>query len=50
MIAMDSRCYDGRLDLMEKGSKMSAMSIILVLIYQAAALAIAILTRNVRLM
>lgn len=50
MIAMDSRCYDGRLDLAENSPRISAMSIASVLAFEVAVAAIALLTRDITLM
>ncbi|MFZ2473321.1 MAG: cobalt ECF transporter T component CbiQ [Methanothrix sp.] len=50
VVAMDSRCYDGKLDLMEPAEGAKPMAIFAVAIYLAAAAAIAVLTRNVLLL
>jgi cobalt/nickel transport system permease protein len=45
IVAMDSRCYDGKLDLMEQEGRAKPRAILAVSIYLAAATAIAVLTR-----
>jgi len=43
IVAMDSRCYDGRLDLMDQGEKATSGQILAVAAYLISALAIAVL-------
>lgn len=50
IIAMDARCYDGKLDLVEPGSKAEPKAIFVVVGYIIVAAAIAILTRNIQLL
>lgn len=45
IVAMDSRCYDGKLDLMEPEEGAKPVAVFAVAIYLAAAIAIAVLTR-----
>ncbi len=47
IVAMDSRCYDGKLDLMDQGERAKSAAIIAVAVYLAATAAIAVLTRDV---
>lgn len=46
IVAMDSRCYDGRLDLMDRAEAAKSGAILAVAVYLAAAAAIAVLTRD----
>ncbi len=50
IVAMDSRCYDGKLDLMDPAEGAKPRTILAVAVYLAAATAIAVLTRNVLLL
>ena len=50
IVAMDSRCYDGKLDLMEPAEGAKRGAILAVAAYLAAATAIAVLTRGVILL
>jgi cobalt/nickel transport system permease protein len=50
IVAMDSRCYDGKLDLMEQTDGAAPRAILAVVIYLTAAAAIAVLTRGVQLL
>ena len=50
IVAMDSRCYDGKLDLMEQAGREKPRTIFAVAVYLAAAIAIAVLTRGVQLL
>lgn len=52
MVAMDSRCYDGQLDLMKETEKSRSKpkAILAVLVYMATILAIVILTRDFQLL
>jgi cobalt/nickel transport system permease protein len=50
IVAMDSRCYDGKLDLMEPAKGAKPWAILAVAAYLAAATAIAVLTRGVILL
>jgi cobalt/nickel transport system permease protein len=50
IVAMDSRCYDGKLDLMEQTEGAKPGAILAVAAYLAAATAIAVLTRGVLLL
>ncbi len=50
IVAMDSRCYDGKLDLMEPAEGAKGWAILAVAAYLAAATAIAVLTRGVILL
>ena len=45
IVAMDSRCYDGKLDLIEPAERTKPRAILAVAVYLAAATAIAVLTR-----
>ncbi len=49
MIAMDSRCYDGRLEIMDQNISLTPKSISITTCYIAAVVAIAFLTRDIRL-
>jgi cobalt/nickel transport system permease protein len=50
IVAMDSRCYDGKLDLMEQPEGARPGAVLAVAVYLAAAIAIAVLTRDVQLL
>jgi cobalt/nickel transport system permease protein len=50
IVAMDSRCYDGKLDLMEQTEGAKPGAILAVAVYLTAATAIAVLTRDVLLL
>ncbi len=50
IVAMDSRCYDGKLDLMEPAKGAKPWAILAVAAYLAAATVIAVLTRGVILL
>jgi cobalt/nickel transport system permease protein len=50
IVAMDSRCYDGKLDLMDQAEGAKPNAIIAVAIYLATATGIAVLTRDVLLL
>jgi cobalt/nickel transport system permease protein len=50
IVAMDSRCYDGKLDLMEQTEGAKPGAILAVAGYLSAATAIAVLTRGVQLL
>jgi len=50
IVAMDSRCYDGKLDLMEQEDRAKPRAILAVAVYLAGATAIAVLTRGVLLL
>ncbi|MDD1750844.1 MAG: cobalt ECF transporter T component CbiQ [Methanothrix sp.] len=50
IVAMDSRCYDGKLDLMEQADRAEPRAIMAAAVYLAAATAIAVLTRDVQLL
>lgn len=50
IVAMDARCYDGRLDLLHQSSRTSARSVMIVLAYLSVALAVAVLTREYQLL
>lgn len=47
IVAMDCRCYDGKLDLMDQGERAKPAAIIAVSAYLAATAAIAVLTRDI---
>ena len=47
IVAMDSRCYDGKLDLMDQAAGAKPGAILAVVVYLAASTAIAVLTRDV---
>jgi cobalt/nickel transport system permease protein len=49
MVAMDSRCYDGRLDVFERRTPIMLHGTLAVIGYLAAVAAIAFLTRDLRL-
>jgi cobalt/nickel transport system permease protein len=48
IIAMDARCYDGKLDLMEQFDKAEPKAILAVMSYMVTIAAIAILTRGIQ--
>lgn len=50
ILAMDSRCYDGKLDLMEQADRAAPQATMAVAAYLAAAFAVALLTRGVQLL
>ncbi|MDD2754099.1 MAG: cobalt ECF transporter T component CbiQ [Methanothrix sp.] len=50
IVAMDSRCYDGKLDLMDQAAGANPGTIFAAAIYLAVATAIAVLTRDVLLL
>jgi cobalt/nickel transport system permease protein len=50
IVAMDSRCYDGKLDLMEPALRATPRAILAVSAYLTASAAIAFLTRGVLLL
>ena len=50
IVAMDSRCYDGKLDLMDQAEGAKPRAILAVAVYLTAATAIAVLTRDVLLL
>jgi cobalt/nickel transport system permease protein len=50
IVAMDSRCYDGKLDLMEQTEGAKPGAVLAVAAYLATATAIAVLTRGVQLL
>ncbi|MDD4161935.1 MAG: cobalt ECF transporter T component CbiQ [Methanothrix sp.] len=50
IVAMDSRCYDGKLDLMEQSGRAEPRAIMAAAVYLATASAIAVLTRDVQLL
>jgi cobalt/nickel transport system permease protein len=50
MVAMDSRCYDGKLDLIEQHSRTSSRALLAALTYISAIAAVVILTRDIRLL
>ncbi len=50
IVAMDSRCYDGKLDLIDQAEGAKPRAILAVAVYLAAATAIAVLTRDVLLL
>jgi len=49
IVAMDARCYDGKLDLMERSGKAGPKAIFVVITYMIVVAAIAVLTRDVQL-
>jgi energy-coupling factor transporter transmembrane protein EcfT len=49
MVAMDSRCYDGRLDVFERRTPIMLQGALTVIGYLGAVAAIAFLTRDFRL-
>jgi cobalt/nickel transport system permease protein len=50
IVAMDSRCYDGKLNLREQAEKTEPRAVLAVLMYMATAIAIAVLTRDIQLL
>lgn len=50
IVAMDARCYDGKLDLMDQTGNMRPKASCAVVAYLAAILAITILTRDIQLL
>jgi cobalt/nickel transport system permease protein len=50
IIAMDARCYNGKLDIMEQSEKVEHKAIFAVLGYMAMIAAIAVLTRDIQLL
>jgi cobalt/nickel transport system permease protein len=50
IVAMDARCYDGKLDLMEQSGKAEPNAIFAVMGYMIVIAAIAVLTRGIRLL
>jgi cobalt/nickel transport system permease protein len=50
IIAMDARCYDGKLDMVEQSSQAGGKAIFTVIAYLAVIAAIAVLTREVQLL
>jgi len=50
IVAMDSRCYDGKLDLMDQAEGAKPRAILAAAVYLAGATAIAVLTRDVLLL
>jgi cobalt/nickel transport system permease protein len=50
VVAMDARCYDGKLDLMSQAGKAEPRAIFAVIGYMTATAAIAILTREIQLL
>ncbi|MEI8003440.1 MAG: cobalt ECF transporter T component CbiQ [Methanothrix sp.] len=50
IVAMDSRCYDGKLDLMEQTDRANPRTVFAAAVYLAAAAAIAVLTRGVQIL
>ena len=50
IVAMDSRCYDGKLGLMEEENKAAPSQIIAVALYLIATATISVLSRNVSLL
>ena len=49
IVAMDARCYDGKLDLMERSGKAEPKAIFVVIGYMIVVAAIAVLTRDIQL-
>jgi cobalt/nickel transport system permease protein len=49
IVAMDARCYDGKLDLMERSGKAEPKAIFVVITYMIVVAAIAVLTRDIQL-
>ena len=49
IVAMDARCYDGKLDLMERSVKAKPKAIFVVIGYMTVVSAIAVLTRDIQL-
>jgi cobalt/nickel transport system permease protein len=50
IVAMDARCYDGKLDLMEQSAKAEPKAIFAVMGYLAVIAAIAVFTRGIQLL
>ena len=50
IIAMDARCYNGKLDIMEQSERVEKKAIFAVLGYMAIIAAIAVLTRDIQLL
>jgi len=50
MVAMDARCYDGKLDLAEQAGKTDTRAVFAVAAYLAAVAALAILTRDIQML
>jgi cobalt/nickel transport system permease protein len=50
IVAMDARCYDGRLDLMHQSGRTTPKSVAFVMIYLSAVLAVAVLSREFQLL
>jgi cobalt/nickel transport system permease protein len=50
IVAMDARCYDGKLDLMEQSVKAEPKTIFVVMGYMVVVAAIAVLTRGIHLL
>jgi cobalt/nickel transport system permease protein len=50
IIAMDARCYNGKLNIMEQRGKMEPNAIFAVMGYMSAIVTIAVLTRNIQLL
>jgi cobalt/nickel transport system permease protein len=50
IVAMDARCYDGKLDLMEQSVKAEPKTIFVVMGYMVVVAAIAVLTRGINLL
>jgi cobalt/nickel transport system permease protein len=50
IIAMDARCYNGKLDIMEQSGRVDPKAIFAVLVYMAMIAAIVVLTRDIRLL
>ncbi|VVB68713.1 Cobalt transport protein [uncultured archaeon] len=50
MIAMDARCYDGKLDLAEQTKSAEPKAVFAIVAYLAAVAAIAILTRDIQML
>ena len=50
IVAMDARCYNGKLDIMEQSGKAGPKAIFAVMVYMAMIAAIAVLTRDIQLL
>jgi cobalt/nickel transport system permease protein len=50
IVAMDARCYDGKLDLMQQFGKAEPRAIFAVIGYMVVVAAIAVLTRDIQLL
>ena len=50
IVAMDARCYDGKLDIMEQSGKAGRKAILSVIAYIVTIAAIAVLTRDIQLL